>query len=69
MATLEGIEIMLTDVAEDVSEIKKDVKAQNQRVHTNKESIIRLDTWVKLVAGGEVIGAATLCILKLTGVI
>ena len=69
MATLGEIKIMLEGVRDDVSEIKGDVKAQNDRVHKNKESLIRLDTWVKLVAGGEVIGAATLCILKMTGLI
>jgi len=69
MATIREVKILLEAVASDVAEIKKATIIQNNRVRKNENDIVRLQTWVSLVGGSELLAVVAFTALKLAGLI
>ena len=69
MATIGEIKVLLEGVASDVAEIKKTTVIQNNRVRKNENDIVRLQTWVSLVGGSELLAVVAFTALKLAGLI
>jgi len=56
-------------IGRDIAEIKNCHITQNKRVRKNRDDIIRLQTWVSLVGGSELLAVVAFTGLKLCGII